>query len=725
VRRRTLAVALVAAALVIVGLALWGRGPTRVVALTPEMQRDFGAAVYVPDDVSAFAAERNVAAFWKGVWHSRAVQSLVALPLVQQGWQQLQRHPGYRSFIRATKTEPVLVQALPILEDAVSTEIFACTGPDLPGFLQAVAQVVNAAQFAGIKAGLRGSDSDSDTVADLVDAVLANEKRLQLPSVLLGFKLSNPKAAEKFLDTWIPKIGPTPLGMFKATPLAGGTMHVLEVHADALLAGAARQLQRDLKRARVPEAKTRRFTAWLAGLEARLAIGVAGDYLLVSVGKDTALLERWGSDDCLARSPAFAPLRASYKPGLLGLSYSSASLAEISSFTPDDLRDLATNLTAAIPGGPGTAGLKERILKDVEALIKDIEADLLKPSATVSCSFLNKGIETLTFGGPPGRSLDYSQPLTILAHRGKQPILFAASRAAKNPGAYEEAVKWLNVLFGYFEDYAVPSFDPETRKQYDKVMTLARPFLASVDDTTRTCLVPTIEGAQYLFALDGAGELAAIPGARRQPPKPIPLPRLAFAMELADPAKFTEAIKRYADATRKLIAAASEAYPKQIPPGLTLPPPVVTDAAGGKLYSYAWPWKLGDDVYPCALLKGRLLVLATSASLAKEMADELPMPTSPVTALDKAAGSVGGADCRRAWDLLRRGTDTFFAFVRAESDANTPSGRADLQQAMLVKMHLDALWRSLGAFRGYSSTTTLRDGRLVTHSWLHVEDIAE
>jgi len=33
--------------------------------------------------------------------------------------------------------------------------------------------------------------------------------------------------------------------------------------------------------------------------------------------------------------------------------------------------------------------------------------------------------------------------------------------------------------------------------------------------------------------------------------------------------------------------------------------------------------------------------------------------------------------------------------------------------------------RALGALRSYSSTTTARDGRVVTHSWLHVKDIKQ
>ena len=257
------------------------------------------------------------------------------------------------------------------------------------------------------------------------------------------------------------------------------------------------------------------------------------------------------------------------------------------------------------------------------------------------------------------------------------------------------------------------------RAEYDKAMALARPFLASVDETTRTCLFPAIDGTQSLWVVDGQGLLPRVPNAPPLP-KPLPIPRLALAIELNDAKLFTDAISRYADAIRKLIGEARKAYPKHVPPELALPPPQTRDAAGGRLYCYDWPWKLGDDVFPCAFLKDKLLVLASSPKLAEEMAaGGMPMPTSAVTAPDKAAGAVAVADCAEAWRYLTRVTDAVFALVQRMG----PRDPEAQQMPMLVKMHLDTLWRSLGAFRGYSSTETVLDGRVVEHSWLHVEDV--
>jgi hypothetical protein len=42
---------------------------------------------------------------------------------------------------------------------------------------------------------------------------------------------------------------------------------------------------------------------------------------------------------------------------------------------------------------------------------------------------------------------------------------------------------------------------------------------------------------------------------------------------------------------------------------------------------------------------------------------------------------------------------------------------------MMVASHLQMLYRSLGAFKAYTSVVTYDGVYTVTHSWLYVEDI--
>jgi hypothetical protein len=128
---------------------------------------------------------------------------------------------------------------------------------------------------------------------------------------------------------------------------------------------------------------------------------------------------------------------------------------------------------------------------------------------------------------------------------------------------------------------------------------------------------------------------------------------------------------------------------------------------------------LGEDVFPCALLTDELVILATSRRFVAEMAAAESLPTCPVTSPDHAAGMVALTDCPKAWALLKRLTDAAFVLLQR----HRPMRPRPQQMAMLVKMHADGLWRSLGAFRSYRCTTKTWRGRVVRHSWLHVEDI--
>ncbi len=105
------AVVAIAAAVVIVlalagGVLLLVRRPRPAAVLSPEMKRDFGAAAYVPQDVSVYTSHLHLGDSWRSVWRSKAVQGLVALPAVQRAWRQAQRLPAYKGFEKAAKSEP-------------------------------------------------------------------------------------------------------------------------------------------------------------------------------------------------------------------------------------------------------------------------------------------------------------------------------------------------------------------------------------------------------------------------------------------------------------------------------------------------------------------------------------------------------------------------------------------------------------------------------------------
>jgi hypothetical protein len=296
----------------------------------------------------------------------------------------------------------------------------------------------------------------------------------------------------------------------------------------------------------------------------------------------------------------------------------------------------------------------------------------------------------------------------------------SARRDESQAGVYAVLVKWLVKAFGYFEDYAVPGFSPMERAEYAKVMGLARPFLASIDETTRTYFIPAVDAAQTLDVIDGGGRFSALPDGQVLQP-PVALPRLGMALELKDSRAFVVAIERYVAAVRTLLDRIRVAYPSRIPPDFAIPSPQTKAVAGGTLYYYPLPWNLGPDAFPCALLADDLLVLSTSSALADEMVKIVPMPAAEVVDSARAACAAVTVDFDEGFRLLARLGNAVFQHMHGRGLI----GHGDMQGAMMVKMHLDAVLRSARAFRGYRCVTCRVDGRVMTHSWLHVEDIDE
>ena len=410
----------------------------------------------------------------------------------------------------------------------------------------------------------------------------------------------------------------------------------------------------------------------------------------------------------------FEPVRANHREGLLSLSYTAANMGA-KPLTPQDVENTAEFLIETISQLNASPTLGERLRKDAKLLASEII--VTEPYPTLSFTFDHKGVESYTFGGPFPASLDGSEPLSILVHRGKQPIAVSASRTAKDPTGYDQAVKWIKIAFGYFEDFVVVQMPPDERTQYSHVMSFAVPFLTSIDAATRDHLIPSADGTQSLLLFDGRGELASLPGIERLP-QPLAIPRLGAAVELNDAAEFKLAMQGYVDAARKLIADIQIAHPSAMPPGFEIASPNTSETEGGTLYFYPLPVELGADVAPCALFKGNLLVLASSLRLAEQMAGEQVLPNCPVTGIDKAAGSVTIIEFDELWDFLRRLSSSGFTLAHEANRGMDP------QMVNMIKIHVDATLRSAGALRSYHSTTTQQNGRAVQHSWLHVEDIS-
>lgn len=685
---------------------------TKLAEITPEMTGALASASMAPADAAFFQNAQQLGKFWSDILRSRSVRDIVQLPVVQASWFQAKSsNPFVAGLLQAIQKDPVIVEGIPVLKDALANDVFVCGSAELIRFIRAAQEVSGEARALQMKIlpqmlGHRGPmEADGNALAD---TILRNRESLRLPGVLMGFKLADKAAAQRYLDKYIPRIETGELGPIQKITVAGAPFHRFDLRGDMAPEKELRDFQAEMAKGHISEAKAAELVAWFKEQRIVIAVGIVGDYLMISLGSDTAFVERWGKGPSVAQLPALEPVRRRLDRKPFAITYTSPALLACLTPSVEDLQGMVSLYANLIPPD-APEGLKERIQKDASQLIGEA-AKPATPSAQVSVSFLNKGIETFRFREGT-TALDCSEPLAILQHRGAGEMGCYATHAKPAPEVYPLLAKYARVAYSYFEDYAVPKMDAEERANFEKAMTLLRPYLASLDETTRTSLIPSIDGAPSLVVFNGRGQLTNTPEGEPLP-APFPIPRLGVAISLADAAAFQKAMREYAGSTRTLLEGVQREFP-EAPRGLTLPAPETRAAAGGTLYFYTLPWPLGEDVIPCAILKGDLLVLATSTRFAEEMAGQRPMPASGVVDFSRPVGSACLLEWTELWDYAQRATNAAILY------AGGPRGD---QQAMLIQMHVQTLLRSLAAIRSYRSTTTIEDGHVVTHSWLHVEE---
>ncbi len=672
-----------------------------------------GAATMAPAEAALYMSTFNLADRCTRFWRSNAVQSLVRLPIVQQLWMQFAMSPTYARLMHVSGTEPSLVQALPLVEDALSHEVFLWAGPQVTGCIQGLFTVYGSAQFANLGAG--GNADPRRLLEAVVAAIVRERENLKVPPTVLGFKLSKVQAAKTYLDTWLPKLGPALQGKLERKTIGNATFYTVELHGTDV----PREAFRDLAREVGTESP---LIDWIKEQRLHLALGVKDGYLMLAAGPDASVLDRWGSGPALADSAAFAPLRKRLKPGLTDVSYISQAFMTAMSWTAEDLRGMGEAVLASIPEAGMPRGLKARLGKDMGNFIDGV-APLLRPAgAQLTFAFEHRGIESYSIAPEKPMWYDCSKPLSILGHRGRNPMLVQASRGAKGSLHYDLIADIVTIIVRYVDEYAVPTMGRREKVEYQRVMKLLRPFAAAVDTATREHLVPAIDGIQSSLVIDGGATLVRLPigngGAWEPLPAPIPIPRIAVVAELNDVEQFARAVRGYSRAGMRLLEGLKNepGIPRELK-SFRFPPYRTREVAGGTLYYYDWPWpQLGTGVFPCALLKGRNLVVATSPNLAGELVGQTPLSRGAVTDVTVPAGVVTLIDFTAMWSYLQPLTNSIIMLVNRQ-------GGGDPRSLMMVGTHLQMLVRSLGALKSYTSVTTYDGTQTVTHSYLHVEDI--
>src|SRR5262249_8041662 len=152
-----------------------------------------------------------------------------------------------------------------------------------------VIHIVNSAQqFAPLQAALSGGDPNKAQGRSILRALLKNKALIKAPDLVIGFRLATPKKAEKLLDKAEKILNGLGVGQkewedrLKSKKVGTGKFMVLEMDGSQL----------PLKDADLSEIEEKKgeFDDLIKHVEKSkltVAVGVSGNYLLLSVGEQT------------------------------------------------------------------------------------------------------------------------------------------------------------------------------------------------------------------------------------------------------------------------------------------------------------------------------------------------------------------------------------------------------------------------------------------------------
>ncbi len=709
-------VAIIACALIIV-FVQWPDAE-RETRLTEEMRAELGAAVLVERDVSLYLANKNALVRMMGIWESTAMQRLFGLPTVQQGLAMAQMHPAYREFMQTTAQHHLFGAGMPVLKDGLSNEVFVAADDYLVSFLQGIRQVNSAQQFAGLNELFAESVEEGELQRSQQEVLFEELRRqkdnLGFPNFLIGMKVSEVEDADQFILKVMDSLPQDVRARGQWETIGEDEFYVVTLTGDMLPGEMMQDITDDID----DPVNVEMLKEFLRERTFKVAAGIKNEYLLLSIGRNLAGVESFGvaERDSLAASAAFEPLRRRFKPGLTGVSYASKQLMAGSSGAEqaDDFTESVSRAVRALPADKRSDGIEERVERDMAELRKDLRAHTFEPSPFIQFSFANEGIETYTLNR--AWSVD-SEKLSILRFRSRNPLAFRASKGAETADVYSLAEKWLVRGYGYVEDWLVPQMPAEDREQFREAEAVFLPFLGEVSRINRTQLIPALDGTQCLSVVDTGGEVKNTEF-QVNSSNALPIPRFGVVVELNDAELLREAMKGYYGAAQELLARMREnELMGEAAAGFSLPAVSATEEG---LYYCALPWELGEDVFPCAGFAEDRLFLSTSKAMNYELRSPVPPPVNEVVDLEQPAAAVAVTDFEVLWRYLLDLNAAIIAEAAMRDDV-PPMAR----QAMgLGRFHLDTLYKSLGAFRGYAKVATVDDkGRVVTHCWLNVRDV--
>lgn len=697
---------------------------------------------WIPADAAFYSATLRGREQVEAVLGSRAWQRIKEMPIIAMGLQLYEAQaaepdtPAAR--LQAALENPQVRDLLKFFGEMFSEEVFFYADESIGDTIELLQEINAANRFGPAIARLTGEDEDVDEnrlrAAMLIETLSEDVERIQVPNLVFGFKVKSTEEA----DQYVKQLEMILNVLLAADPRLQERLKWKKVgETDFLMFSLDGELvpwdQLPLEKAKEMEADEGDLDAIVARLKAAklvISLGLRDRYLLVSIGPDTSGIERLGAGPSLAESPQMKPLQKFSDRRLTAIRYVSQSLNRKLATSPEDIDGLVGVLREVLPETKLDEEQQARVLKDAQKLADDLKRFVPEPGAAMGFSFLAKaGIEGYSYNWSRQPGVEAPQPLGLLEHIGGRPLFAVVGRQRVTVKDYDLAAKWLEVAYGYFEQYAVPEMPEKDREEYRKFVELVRPLVERADKVNRTMLVPALADGQVGIVLEAAVRTRQLAESLPEWDEAMPIPQPAFLVGVSDARLLRKAIPEYVAILNGVLDALREVNPEDVPE-IEVPEPEIEKTEVGTIYSYALPgeWGVDEAIVPNVGLSDKLLVKSLFPEQTMRLLEATPAELGGV--LGKAARPRAMAvylDVARLVDTASPWVEMAATKIMEEQwDVDPDDVPEETQQQMdEVLAQIRTLLEVLKAVRKVTGEMYLEGDAMVGHSLIEIRDVEQ
>jgi hypothetical protein len=651
-------------------------------------------------------------------------------------------------------------ESVAIIKEMVADEVFLYGGDEVTEWLQLVMEASTIQRQARAEAAESDEEMDDVAMKKLLDIFEEREGDFNVPTMVLGFRVKDTDRAKEHLDV-----------------VQGHLRNLLDDKQPELAAHLQREqiadhefLTLQLEGSMIPWDKFRedvdaddmeayeRLQTIVNKKTAVVALGVVGEYILLSVGESNDHLENIGEGPFLAEHDAIKRLEKHADERVVSITYMSEEVAKNLSSPQKQLKDMAAGIDEAMEDEGISEEHRQQITEDIQELSES--KFIPQPGETSAIAFLtDRGYEGFQYQTGTQPMLNSEKPLSILENVGGNPLAFIASRSNDTVEDYDKAVAWLKKTARHIEEIAQSKSQPEDWDKYLEHREQVLELLRRLNRATREHIYPAFASNEGALVVDASAESKRWTKRMPESPDALPMLELGVVASVSDPDELRKGVKEFCAVFRDAIELAREIEPEKVPE-FTIPDPEKREADGdAKLFVFSLPedWRLDQQISPTAGMTDGAAVLSTMPATAERLlkTSELEIDTS--IDLDRPAAAIVHVKIGAFVAKLRPWIDYGMAVALGnlkneepeddgdeESDAedgsdedadNEDDGEEDEDEpsqpsplAFQLGFVLPQVYQFMdvaAVFQSVTSITYQEDGVWVTHSETHIKDLED